>query len=64
MKAIKSMLTVLMLVIGVLTILGASEDSNLWDLGSPNDWLSTGPVNHTGPFSIRTATSLWEPRDF
>jgi hypothetical protein len=50
MKAIKSMLTVLMLVIGALPILGASVDSNLWDLGSSNDWLSTGPVNHTGPF--------------
>jgi hypothetical protein len=42
------MLTVSMLVLGMLTMLGTSEDS--WDLGSSKDWLGTGPVYHVGPF--------------
>ena len=50
MKNIKLLLTALLLGLGALTALGASVDSNLWDLGSSNDWLSTGPVYHTGPF--------------
>ena len=50
MKNIKLLLTALLLGLGALTVLGASEDSNLWDLGSSNDWLSYGPVYHTGPF--------------
>lgn len=48
MKDIKLLLTVLVLGLGTLAMLGASQD--LWDLGAPNDWLSVGPVNHTGPF--------------
>ena len=50
MKNIKLLLAALLLGLGALTALGASVDSNLWDLGSKNDWLSVGPVYHTGPF--------------
>ena len=51
MKDIKLMLTVLLFGLGVLTVLGASQDENaLWDLGSANDFLSSGPVYHNGPY--------------
>ena len=46
LKDIKLLLTVL--VLGVLTILGSSQDS--WDLGSSDDWLSVGSVYHVGSF--------------
>jgi hypothetical protein len=48
MKDIKSMLTVFVLASAMLTAIGASQDS--WDLGSPGDWLSVGPVYHIGPY--------------
>ena len=45
------MLTVLVFGLGVLTVLGASQDENaLWDLGSADDFLSSGPVYHSGPY--------------
>jgi hypothetical protein len=50
MKNIKLLLAALLLGLGTLTMLGASVESNLWELGSSNDWLSVGPVYHTGPF--------------
>ncbi len=51
MKDIRLMLTVLVFGLGVLTVLGASQDENaLWDLGSPDDFLSSGPVYHSGPY--------------
>ena len=51
MKDIRLMLTVLFFGLGVLTVLGASQDENaLWDLGSADDFLSSGPVYHSGPF--------------
>ena len=51
MKDIKLMLTVLLFGLGVLTMLGAGQnESSLWDLGSPDDFLSSGPVYHNGPF--------------
>lgn len=50
MKAIKLMLPVSVLAIAMLTAIGMSQDS--WDLGSSGDWLSTGPVYHSGPFYI------------
>jgi hypothetical protein len=50
MKNIKLLLAALLLGLGAFTMLGASVESNLWDLGTSNDWLSTGPVYHTGPF--------------
>ena len=48
MKEIKLMLSVFMLALAMLTAIGASQES--WDLGSSEDWLSTGPVYHIGPF--------------
>ncbi len=48
MKAIKLMLSVSVLALAMLTAIGASQDS--WNLGSSEDWLSTGPVYHNGPF--------------
>jgi hypothetical protein len=48
MKKIKLMLSVSVLALSMLTALGASQDS--WNLGSSDDWLSTGPVYHNGPF--------------
>jgi hypothetical protein len=48
MKEIKSMLFVFVLALVMLTAIGASQDS--WNLGSSDDWLSTGPVYHFGPF--------------
>ena len=32
----------------MLTVIGASQDA--WNLGSSDDWLSTGPVYYNGPF--------------
>jgi len=48
MKDIKLMLTVFVLASAMLTTIGTSQDS--WDLGSPGDWLSVGPVYHIGPY--------------
>jgi hypothetical protein len=48
MKEIKLMLSVFMFALAMLTAIGASQES--WDLGSSEDWLSTGPVYHIGPF--------------
>jgi hypothetical protein len=48
MKEIKLMLSVSMLVLAMLTAIGASQDS--WNLGSSEDWMSTGPVYHMGPY--------------
>jgi hypothetical protein len=48
MKTIKLMLSVLVLAIAALTAIGASQDS--WNLGSSDDWLSTGPVYFIGPY--------------
>jgi hypothetical protein len=48
MKDIKLMLSVIPLALLMLAYLGASQDS--WTLGSSDDWLSSGPVNHFGPF--------------
>jgi hypothetical protein len=50
MKEIKLTLSVFALALVMLTAIGASEDS--WNLGSSDDWLSTGPVNHFGPFYL------------
>jgi hypothetical protein len=48
MKNIKLMLSVFVLALVMLTAMGTSQDS--WNLGSSDDWLSTGPVYHFGPF--------------
>jgi hypothetical protein len=48
MNEIKLMLSVSVLALAMLTALGASQDS--WNLGSSDDWLSTGPMYHSGPF--------------
>jgi hypothetical protein len=48
MREIKLMLSVFVLALVMLTSIGASQDS--WNLGSSEDWLSTGPVYHFGPF--------------
>ena len=48
MKEIKLMLSTLALATVMLTAIGTSQDS--WNLGSSDDWLSTGPVYHNGPF--------------
>ena len=48
MNEIKLMLFVFVLALVMLTAIGASQDS--WNLGSSDDWLSTGPVYHFGPF--------------
>jgi hypothetical protein len=48
MKEINLMLTLFVLASAMLTAVGASEDS--WNLGSSDDWLSVGPVNHVGPY--------------
>jgi hypothetical protein len=50
MKEIKLTLSVFALALVMLMAIGASEDS--WNLGSSDDWLSTGPVNHFGPFYL------------
>jgi hypothetical protein len=47
MREIKLMLSVLFALV-MLTAIGASQDS--WNLGSSDDWLSVGPVYHSGPF--------------
>ena len=47
MKDIKLMLMVFLLASATLTAIGASQES--WDLGSSEDWMSTGPVYHFGP---------------
>jgi len=31
-------------------LIGASSSQESWDLGSPGDWLSVGPVYHIGPY--------------
>jgi hypothetical protein len=48
MNSIKLMLSVFVLTLAMLTAIGTSQDS--WNLGSSDDWLSTGPVYHNGPF--------------
>jgi hypothetical protein len=48
MEEIKLMLTVFVLASAMLTTIAASQDS--WDLGSSDDWMSTGPVYHSGPY--------------
>jgi hypothetical protein len=48
MSVIKFKLSVFVLALAMLTAIGASQDS--WNLGSSDDWLSTGPVYHSGPF--------------
>jgi hypothetical protein len=30
--------------------MGAASSQELWNLGSPSDWLSVGPVTHIGPY--------------
>ena len=42
------MLSVFVLALVMLSTIGTSQDS--WNLGSSDDWLSTGPVYHFGPF--------------
>ena len=56
MEEIKLMLSVFMLALAMLTAIGASQDS--WNLGLSDDWLSTGPAYHNGPFTIRIVISL------
>ena len=53
MKGIKLMLPVFALALVMLTSIGASQDS--WNLGSSEDWLSTGPIYHIGPFYYPTS---------
>jgi hypothetical protein len=48
MRVVKLKLPVFVLAIAMFASLGASQDS--WNLGSSEDWLSTGPVYHSGPF--------------
>ena len=48
MKGIKLMLMVFLLASATLMAIGASQES--WDLGSSEDWMSTGPVYHFGPY--------------
>jgi hypothetical protein len=62
MKDIKLMLTVFVLGLVMLTAIGVSQDS--WNLGSSDDWLSTGPVYHIGPYYYPNSDLSWEPNDF
>ena len=48
MKDIKLMLSVSAFALVMLMAIGASQDS--WDLASSEDWMSTGPVYHIGPY--------------
>ena len=48
MKEIKLILSGFVLALVMLTVIGTSQDS--WNLGTSDDWLSTGPVEHFGPF--------------
>ncbi len=47
MKEIKLMLSIFVLAYAMLTAIGTSQS---WNLSSPDDWLSIGPVYHIGPF--------------
>lgn len=38
------------LLFGLLIGIASSQDS--WNLGSSEDWLSTGPIKHVGPYYI------------
>ena len=48
MKDIKLMLSTFALATVMLTAIGSSQDP--WNLGSSDDWLSSGPLYHNGPF--------------
>ena len=48
MKEIKLKWSLLALALVMLTAISTSQES--WNLGSSDDWLSTGPVYHSGPF--------------
>ena len=48
MRVGKLELSAFVLAIAMLTSLSASQDT--WNLGSSEDWLSTGAVYHIGPF--------------
>ena len=48
MKEIKLKWSLFGLALVMLTAIGTSQEP--WNLGSSDDWLSTGPVYHTGPF--------------
>lgn len=48
MRTIESKLLIFMIALAMFTTLGTSHDS--WNLGSSDDWLSTGPAYHNGPF--------------
>ena len=48
MKEIKLKLSLFALALVMLTAISASQET--WNLGSSDDWLSAGPVYHTGPF--------------
>ena len=50
MKEINLMLTLFVLASATLMAIGAGQAS--WNLSSPDDWLSVGPVNHIGPYYI------------
>ena len=48
MKEIKLKWSLLALALVMLTAISTSQES--WNLGSSDDWLSSGPVYHSGPF--------------
>jgi hypothetical protein len=46
----KIMIKILYLSLLLFCLLMGSASSQLWDLGSPEDWLSVGPIVHSGPY--------------
>ena len=50
MKEIKLILSGFVPALVMITVIGTSQDS--WNLGTSDDWLSTGPVEHFGPFYL------------
>ncbi|MFB3763919.1 MAG: hypothetical protein ACE14P_01570 [Methanotrichaceae archaeon] len=51
------MLKILCLSVLLMGLLMGSASSQLWDLGSPQDWLSSGPVYITGPYYTPIGTN-------
>jgi hypothetical protein len=52
------MIKILCLSLLLFGLLMGSASSQLWDLGSPDDWLSVGPIYHTGPYYSPFSTPI------
>lgn len=55
------MIKVLCLSALLFSLLIGSASSQLWDLGSPQDWLSGGPIYQTGPYYIPAGIPVSSP---